>query len=71
MIVDDIIYLALLVFSMCFGVYYRTIENPDLKKKLGALIGFVIVFIASGFHCLHVLVSTLINACIILYTDKR
>lgn len=71
MIADDIIYLALLVFSMCFGVYYRTIENPDVKKKLGALIGFVIVFIVSGFHCLHVLVSTLINACIILYTDKR
>ncbi|XP_018561816.1 lysophospholipid acyltransferase 7 [Anoplophora glabripennis] len=71
MIVEDIIYLSLLFFSMGFGVYYRTIENPDLKKKVGALIGFVIVFIVSGFHCLHVAVSTLINACIILYTDKR
>lgn len=68
---EDIIYLSLLVFSMCFGVFYRTIEDPQAKKKIGAVVGFVIVFIVSGFHCLHVAVSTLINAFIILYTDKR
>ncbi|KAJ8913222.1 hypothetical protein NQ315_016165 [Exocentrus adspersus] len=71
MIVEDLIYLSLLLFSMGFGVYYRTIENPDSKKKIGALVGFFIVFIVSGFHSLHVLISTFVNACIILYTDKR
>ncbi|XP_074027578.1 membrane bound O-acyltransferase domain containing farjavit [Leptinotarsa decemlineata] len=68
---DDMIYLSLLFFSMGLGVYYRKISNVENKKKIGAAVGFLIVFIVSGFHTLHVLISTIINACIILYADKR
>ncbi|CAH1098508.1 unnamed protein product [Psylliodes chrysocephalus] len=69
--VDDIIYLSLLVFSMGFGLYYRKITNVENKRLLGAGLGFVIAFIVSGFHILHILITTLINACIILFIDKR
>lgn len=68
---DDIIYLSLLIFSMGFGLYYRKITNPKHKKLLGALVGFLIVVIVSGIHVMHVLITALVNACIILYTNKR
>ncbi|KAJ8945254.1 hypothetical protein NQ318_016674 [Aromia moschata] len=68
---EDIVYLCLLFFSMGFGIHYRTIQNPDIKRKVGALVGLVIVFVVSGLHAIHPVISTLINACIILYTDKR
>ncbi|CAG9812635.1 unnamed protein product [Phaedon cochleariae] len=68
---DDIVYLSLLVLSMVFGLYYRTISNVDSKRKTGAALGLVIVVTVSGIHTLHVLISTLVNTCIILYCDKR
>lgn len=69
--IDDIIYLSLLVASMGFGLYYRTIKNPEKKKLIGAGLGLLIVVIVSGVHALHVIISTAICASIILFTDKR
>ncbi|XP_028137199.1 lysophospholipid acyltransferase 7 [Diabrotica virgifera virgifera] len=68
---DDIIYLGLIFFQMGFGFYYRTINNVENKKLIGAAVGLAIAVVVSGFHVLHVLISTLINACIILFIDKR
>lgn len=69
--VDDIVYLSLLCFSMGFGFYYRKIQDPEKKKLIGGLIGFVIALIVSGFHILHLIFSTIVGACIILFVDHR
>lgn len=68
---EDIIYLLILCFCILFGLFYKRIENAETKKIVGSIIGFCIVVIVSGFHTLHLLVSTLINGCLILYGDKR
>lgn len=68
---DDIVYVSLLIFSIVFGYYYRTIQQVDEKKKIGSIVGFIIVFIVSGFHIIHPIVFVLVNALIILYMDKR
>lgn len=64
---EDVKYLLFLVFSIIFGSYYRKIENAQKKKKIGALVGFIIVLAVSGLHFIHVLVTILVNSFIILY----
>ncbi|CAH1986299.1 unnamed protein product [Acanthoscelides obtectus] len=68
---DDVIYLALLAFSMCFGLYYRRINDHIKKKYIGASLGFLIVLIVSRVHIIHVLITTIVNGLLILYTDRR
>nr|CAH7730256.1 unnamed protein product [Callosobruchus chinensis] len=68
---DDAAYLALLAFSMCFGLYYRKINEPIKKKYIGASLGFFIVLIVSRVHIIHILITTFVNALLILYTDRR
>ncbi|XP_050295315.1 lysophospholipid acyltransferase 7 [Anthonomus grandis grandis] len=68
---DDFVYLVFLIFSILFGQFYRQIENDDKKKKIGALVGFLIIFVVSNLHILHILITILVNALIILYIDKR
>lgn len=68
---EDIIYLLLLLFCMVFGAYYRKIENVDTKKNVGTLLGLSIVIIVSGIHTIHLLITTFINAYLILYKNKR
>ncbi|KAJ8945057.1 hypothetical protein NQ314_009324 [Rhamnusium bicolor] len=60
---EDVVYLCLLLFSMVFGVCYRRIHDVDYKKKTGALVGLLIIFIVSGLHSVHVLITVFINAC--------
>ncbi|XP_029043470.1 lysophospholipid acyltransferase 7 [Osmia bicornis bicornis] len=61
----DVIYVATLLFSVVIGFYYRQIDDPQVKKWMGTLIGFVVARFVSGKHILHLLFSTLINAIII------
>ncbi|CAG9863117.1 unnamed protein product [Phyllotreta striolata] len=68
---EDITYLSLLVFSIIFGLYYRKIDNVENRKILGALVGFTIALIVSGLHVFHLLITVVINACIIILTNKR
>ncbi|KAL1498193.1 hypothetical protein ABEB36_009030 [Hypothenemus hampei] len=68
---DDIIYLSFLFFSIFFGSYYRRISNPDIKKKIGALVGFLIILTVSRVHFLHIIITILVNAVIILYLNKN
>lgn len=67
---EDIIYVLLLCFSMCFGSYYRRIQNAEVKKIVGTLVGFFLVVVVSGIHTIHLLLTTFINSCLILYGDK-
>lgn len=68
---EDIIYLLLLFFCIFFGKFYRKIENVDTKRTVGSLVGFVIVVVVSGIHTIHLLISTFVNAFLIIYGDKR
>lgn len=68
---DDIIYLSLLIFSIVFGYYYRTVQQIEEKKKIGTIVGLIIVFVVSGFHIIHPLITVFVNACVILFIDKR
>lgn len=68
---EDVKYLLFLFFSIIFGSYYRKIEHAQNKKKIGALVGFLIVLAVSGLHFIHVLVTILVNSFIITYVDVR
>ncbi|XP_026475218.1 lysophospholipid acyltransferase 7 isoform X2 [Ctenocephalides felis] len=70
--VDDIIYMSILFLCIGSGHYYRKyLNNIALKKWIGTACGFLIVFIVSGVHILHPLLSAIINNFIILFVDKR
>ncbi|VEN46532.1 unnamed protein product [Callosobruchus maculatus] len=68
---DDIIYLGVLAFCMCFGLYYRKINDPKTKKHLGAIVGLLVVFCVSGVHIIHALISATVSALLIVYTNSR
>jgi lysophospholipid acyltransferase 7 len=68
---DDIVYLLLLIFSIGIGYVCRQIEDNESRKWLSSGLGFLLVFIVSGRHILHPIICTLINAFIILATDRR
>lgn len=68
---EDIIYLLLLFFCIGFGYVYRKIENVEQRKLVGTGVGLLVVFIVSGFHVLHSLITTFVNAIIIVFVSKR
>jgi lysophospholipid acyltransferase 7 len=68
---DDIVYLLLLFFSIGIGHFFRQIEDKENRKWLSSGLGFLLVFIVSGRHILHPIICTLVNAFIILATDRR
>lgn len=68
---EDVIYVIILFFCMIFGVYYRNIKNAETKKVVGSIVGLLIVVMVSRCHTVHLLISTFINGCLILYGDKR
>lgn len=68
---DDIIYLSILFSCIGFGHILRKIKDKELQKWVATLFGFLIVFIASGRHILHPIITVLVNAFIIKYVKKR
>ncbi|XP_069695683.1 lysophospholipid acyltransferase 7 [Periplaneta americana] len=68
---DDIVYVLLLFFSIGIGYVFREIHDKESRKWLSSGLGFLLVFIVSGKHILHPIFCTVINAFIILSTDKR
>lgn len=68
---DDLIYFALLVFTIVIGDFIRRLENAKLKQNLSTAIGFVIVTIVSGAHVLHVVIETIVNAVIISFAPAK
>ncbi|CAH0563559.1 unnamed protein product [Brassicogethes aeneus] len=68
---DDVIYLGLLLSTIVFGCFYRKINDPNLKKNVGSLVGLLVILSVSGVHILHPLLSTVIAAQIILHVSKK
>lgn len=68
---DDIVYLVLLFSCIGFGHFFRNVRNKEVKKWTATIVGFLIVFIASGRHILHPLLCMIVNGVIIIYGNKR
>lgn len=68
---DDIIYLILLIISIIIGPYLRRIEDARNQQRASALAGFLIVFVASGWHILHPIILIVANVIITLFLNKR
>lgn len=62
---DDIIYLLCLLTSIGIGPYFRKIENHQKRKLFATGFGCLLVFIVSGFHILHCLISFILCALVI------
>ncbi|CAH1986303.1 unnamed protein product [Acanthoscelides obtectus] len=68
---EDITYLSLLALCMCFGLYYRKIDDPERKRCIGAAVGLLIAISVSGVHVVQVLISATVNALLIVHVDGR
>lgn len=68
---DDVIYLCLLLLTIAVGEFIRRLDNAPLKQTVGTAIGIIVVFIVSGFHILHCLVTAIINAVIICFVSPK
>lgn len=68
---EDVIYLVLLFSCIGFGHFLRLIKSKQTQKWVATFVGFTIVFLASGKHIIHPLVTVIVNAFIIIYGKKR
>ncbi|XP_057365709.1 lysophospholipid acyltransferase 7-like [Daphnia carinata] len=71
MIWDDVIYLLLLLSTIGLGEVIRRFDNAKLKQNVASIIGFAIVFIVSGFHSLHCVLTATVNAFIICFVSPK
>lgn len=62
----DIIYLLVLIFSICFGKYINKAPDVDKKQKASTLAGFVIVCVVSGFQLVYPVVLVAVISLFIL-----
>lgn len=69
--IDDIIYLACLLSCIGFGKFYRNLHDVKQRKLVGTVFGLLIVYIVSGVHILHTLISFGICAIIITRTSPK
>ncbi|XP_035207210.1 lysophospholipid acyltransferase 7-like isoform X2 [Stegodyphus dumicola] len=67
---DDTIYLILLLVSTSFGYFVRQVKHVKMKQYVCTLIGFILLAIVSGFHILHPLVLTTVNAVLVLHVKR-
>lgn len=65
MLLEDIVYLGLLLLSIWFGQYYRKIKDPFTRQWASTLYGLLVVTTVSGSHVVHPIICTLVNAIIV------
>jgi len=68
---DDIIYAALLLFSVACGDFVRQIKSFQFKQFVISTIGVVIVSLVSGYHVANTLLGAAINGLIICYASPK
>ncbi|XP_057318858.1 lysophospholipid acyltransferase 7 [Microplitis mediator] len=71
MMLDDIIYVGLLIGLIGFGNYFRYIKNPVSKQWISSGVGFFVSLIVSGWDILHPIIMTIICAAIISQLSPR
>uniref|UniRef100_A0A8D8YNQ0 Lysophospholipid acyltransferase 7 n=1 Tax=Cacopsylla melanoneura TaxID=428564 RepID=A0A8D8YNQ0_9HEMI len=63
---NDILYLLVLISSICFGNYVTGITDVDKRQRICTLAGFAIVFLTARTECVYPLGLVLVNSLIIL-----
>ncbi|XP_054711368.1 lysophospholipid acyltransferase 7-like [Uloborus diversus] len=71
MLLDDIIYIALLCASVGFGFVIKNVQNIYHRRIMSTGAGFFIVLAVSGYHIFHPIFVILVNACIIRFCKER
>ena len=62
---DDTIYGIILIFSITFGVFIKSVKGFDNKKYLSTAVGFVTILLICNIHTIHSIV-TIVGSCLIL-----
>ena len=62
---DDVVYGALLLFSVAFGWFFKGFKGNLLRQITSAGIGFCFVLLVCRWHFLHSFVTIMGNCCII------
>ena len=68
---DDVIYVALLGFSVPFGHVVKNMNGYREKQFTCALVGLLLVSIVCGADITHSLVTALVNCCIVTFASPR
>lgn len=63
---NDVLYLSVLIFSICFGKYINQIPDGDKKEKVSTLAGLAIVFLVTRSQCLYPLILVGVNSLFIV-----
>ncbi|XP_026678522.1 lysophospholipid acyltransferase 7 isoform X2 [Diaphorina citri] len=63
---NDVLYLLVLIFSVCFGKYVTQITDVDKKQRVCTLAGFCIVLVTARTQCVYSIGLVAVNAFIIL-----
>ncbi|KAK0162097.1 hypothetical protein PV327_008462 [Microctonus hyperodae] len=71
MLIDDLIYVGILLGIIGFGSIFRNVKNPNEKKWISTAVGIFVSFIVSGWHIIHPILMTIINAAIISSVSRR
>lgn len=73
MVMDDVIYIALLMGCIGFGPIYRLLNNERVTRKrwIGSAVGFLLIIIVSGYHVVHVMLTFAVATLIVLAFDVR
>ncbi|KAG1707499.1 Lysophospholipid acyltransferase 7 [Nymphon striatum] len=67
----DIIYMSVLVSTICVGHFVRKIQDRNLRKWAYSIIGFIVVLLVSGRHIVYSIALVFFNYLIILFVDRR
>ncbi|XP_041362326.1 lysophospholipid acyltransferase 7-like [Gigantopelta aegis] len=62
---DDTIYGAILIFSIIFGVFIKSVKGLEQKKYLSSSVGLVTILLICRIHTIHSVV-TVVGSCVIL-----
>ncbi|KAK0162098.1 hypothetical protein PV327_008463 [Microctonus hyperodae] len=71
MLINDIIYVSVLLGCIGFGPIFRSVKNPNKKQWISTAVGIFIATIVSGWHVAHPILTTIINATIISVAPRR
>jgi len=71
MLLDDVIYVGLLLLCIGFGKIYREIESPRNRQWIGTAVGLFLVTLVSGVHVTHPLLCTVVNALVITQLSPK
>jgi len=68
---DDIVYCILLLVSLFTGHLVKMTSGCVARQRMVSAVGVVMVIVVCRQHCLHSLLSAVVNALILLFVSAR